>query len=193
MYPKSILILLLFTLSSIIALGQERETVLTAPDNWQSEIIPFPINFAPDIEYVGFEDLRFSPKWSDSTSQNFWTYTFVWYIEKDAPLTEEKLTESFNSYYDGLMKVDFHHRVDSIHQVDNTICLFIKTDEGFSGKMRVYDNFFTKKHMVLNIQVRESFCPKTNKQIIFCDISPQAFDHAVWKIFEEVTLKVACD
>ena len=59
-------------MGSLISFGQENESVLSAPDNWLSEIIPFPLGFAQQIEFVGFEDLRFSPEWSDSTSQQFW-------------------------------------------------------------------------------------------------------------------------
>jgi hypothetical protein len=195
MYKKSVLALILFTISSVLAFGQEKETVLSAPENWKSEIIPFPIGFAPDIDFVGIEDLRFTPGWADSTSQEFWTYMFVWYIEKDSPMTESKLTAYFNGYYDGLMGVDSKNQADATNsnQLDKTNCQFVKTNEGFTGKMSVYDRFFTKDYMTLNIKVKESFCPKTNKQIIRCDISPKAFDHQVWGIFDDVELKVKCD
>jgi hypothetical protein len=193
--PK-ILILILLLISLILSesTAQEHKSVLTAPENWQSEIIPFPLDFAPAIDFVGIEELRFAPSWSDSTNRNFWTYTFVWYIDENTPMTEDILTKSFNSYYDGLMKIEFLNRVDTsmTNQVDHTLCLFVKTEEGFTGKMRMYDNFFLKDNMTLNIKVRESFCPKTNKQIVFCDISKQSFDHQVWKLFDDVKLIVKC-
>ena len=53
--------------------------------------------------------------------------------------------------------------------------------------------FFCNDYMILNIKIRESFCPKTNKQIILCEISQKEFDHNVWEIFNEVKLKVNCD
>lgn len=195
MYKKSVLTLIIFTISIVISFGQEKETVLSAPDNWKSEIISFPLGFAQDIDFVGFEDLRFAPSWSDLTSENFWTYMFVWYIEKDDAMTESKLTSYFNSYYDGLMGVNLKNKEGVINpnRLDKTICLFVKTKEGFTGKMRVYDKFFSKDYMILNIKVRESFCPKTNKQIILCEISQKEFDHNVWEIFNEVKLKVNCD
>ena len=195
MYKKSVLVLLVLTVGSILAYGQENESILSAPDNWQSEIIPFPLGFAPAIDFVGFEDLRFSPGWSDSTSQEFWVYSFAWYIEMDSAMTESKLTESFNIYYDGLMGAVFNNQADTTNsiQLDKTLCLFVKTNAGFTGKMRVYDAFFTKDYMTLNIKVKEFFCPKTNKQIILCDISPKTFDHPVWKIFNDVKLEVNCE
>lgn len=120
---------------------------------------------------------------------------FVWYIEKDDALTESKLTTYFKSYYDGLMGVNLKNKEGVINpnKLDKTICLFIKTNEGFTGKMRVYDKFFSKDYMILNIKVREPFCPKTNKQIILCEISQKIFDHKVWEIFNDVKLKVNCD
>lgn len=182
-------------MNSLITFSQENETVLSAPDNWKSEIIPFPLGFAQEIDFVGFEDLRFAPSWSDSTSENFWTYMFVWYIEKEAAMTENKLTETFNKYYDGLMGVNLKNEEGVINpnNLDKTICLFIKTNEGFTGKMRVYDRFFSKDYITLNIVVRESFCSETNKQIILCNISPKALDNEVWGIFDDVKLNVKCD
>lgn len=192
---KTVLILFIFTISSLITIGQESESVLSAPDNWKSEIIPFPLGFAQEIDFVGFEDLRFAPNWTDSTSQEFWTYTFVWYIEKGPAMTENKLTETFNMYYDGLMGVDQNNETDNASSIklDKTQCSFIKTNDGFTGKMRVYDRFFTKDYMTLNIKVKETFCPEMNKQIILCDISPKEFSHEVWKIFDEVELDVICN
>lgn len=194
MLKKTMLFLMLFLASILPVFGQEKETVLTSPDTWQSEIIPFPISFAPEIDLKGFEDLRFAPGWADSTSQEFWTYTFVWYVEEKSAMTEAILTEYFNYYYDGLMGVNRINKADTANLVklDKTLCLFIKTDEGFSGKMRVFDNFFTKDYLILNIKVKESFCPEMKKHIISCDISPKSFDHLVWEIFEEVKIKVDC-
>ena len=191
---KFVLAFILLATGSILTFGQEHETVLHAPDSWQSEIIPFPMDFTPGIPFTGFEDLRFSPGWADSTSQQFWTYCFAWYIEKQEAMTEIKLTEYFSAYYDGLMNV-VAQAADSAKSttLNKAFCLFIKTNEGFSGKMRVHDSFFAKDTMTLNIKVSESFCSRTNKQIILCSISPKDFDHPVWKIFDDVTLKVQCD
>ena len=195
MHKKSILFIILFLINSVISFGQEHETVLNSPDNWQSEIIPFPLGFAQEINLVGFEDLRFAPGWNDPNSQEFWTYMFAWYVEMGSPMTENTLNEYFSIYYDGLMGVTDNNQGDTsnTNQLDKTLSLFIKTNEGFVGKMRTYDRFFTKDYVTLNIKVKESFCPETNKQIILCEISPKAFDNEVWGIFDEVKLAVRCD
>ena len=61
MNKKSVLVIILFSISSMLTYCQEKESILSAPDKWQSEIIPFPLGFAPAINFIGFEDLRFSP------------------------------------------------------------------------------------------------------------------------------------
>lgn len=195
MHKKSILFIILFLINSVISFGQEHETVLNSPDNWQSEIIPFPLGFAQEINLVGFEDLRFAPGWNDPNSQEFWTYMFAWYVEMGSPMTENTLNEYFSIYYDGLMGVTDNNQGDTsnTNQLDKTLSLFIKTNEGFVGKMRTYDRFFKKDYVTLNIKVKESFCPETNKQIILCEISPKAFDNEVWGIFDDVKLAVRCD
>jgi len=190
----SILFVLLFLFNTVISFSQESETVLSSPDNWQSEIIPFPLGFAQEIDFEGFEDLRFAPGWNDPNSQEFWTYMFVWYVEMGPPMTEKKLTEYFKQYYDGLMGVNESKRDSTnANQLTETLCLFVKTDKGFSGKMRTFDRFFTKDYITLNIKVKESFCPETNKQIIRFDISPKDFDNEAWGIFDDVNLTVKCD
>lgn len=188
-------LLSLLILLSITTFAQENESVLSAPETWRTEIIPFPLEFAPEIDFEGFEDIRFAPGWSDSTQQDFWAYSFVWYIEASDPMTEKSLTEAFNGYYDGLMRAVHKSRSDSskVEELDDTICLFIKTDDGFSGKMRVFDAFFMNDYTNLNIKVNESFCEKTNKQIVRCDISPKPFDDELWRIFDQVKVKIECE
>jgi hypothetical protein len=195
MSKKTVLILFIFTISCFTIFGQKNTSILSAPDNWRSEIIPFPMRFAPSIDFVGYEDIRFAPGWNDAKSEEFWTYSFVWYIEKYGTISESKLTETFSAYYDGLMRVVQKNKIDttSLNKINKTICLFIKTNEGFSGKIRTYDAFFSKNYITLNIKIKEDVCPESNKQIIFCNISPKDFEHEVWKIFDDVKLDVKCD
>lgn len=191
---RIILCSFMLTMYTGIGVAQEADSVLVAPENWIGEIIPFPLGFAREIDFVGYEDLRFAPKWSDSTSQEFWTYAFVWYIEKQDAMTVAKLEENFNLYYDGLMGVNDSHRSDSNQstKLNKTQSVFKKSASGFTGEMTVYDRFFTKDYITLNVQVSETFCLKTNKQIIRCDISPKEFSNSVWNIFEQVSVNYDC-
>lgn len=120
------------------------------------------MGFAPSINYIGYEDIRFSSGWSDATNQEFWTYCFVWCIEKNSTMTIDKLTQYINCYYDGLMGISDHNKRDTaqLNQMDKTISLFVKSDLGFSGEIKTYDRFFTKDYITFNINIKDYFCPK---------------------------------
>jgi len=186
---------LIFSIISPHVFGQKPETILRAPSNWNSEIIAFPLGFAPQIELEGFEDIRFAPGWSNMESEEFWTYHFSWYIEKEEAMTEDFLAETCNLYYDGLARAVLEGQSDSTHinKLQNTISLFVKTKGGFSGKMRVFDSFFTKDYITLNVKVREKICEETNKQIVSFDLSPKSFEDKVWEIFKDVQLIEKCE
>lgn len=163
-------------------------SVLTAPDDWPTEVIPFPIGFAPSIDLVGYEDLRFAPNWRDSTSANFWTYTFAWYVDPTAPVTAERLTHYFEAYYDGLMHID----AENPDSPAKTKCELISTESGFAGKIHVYDHFATKRRMTLHVQIRESFCADPEKQLILFEASSKPFGHPTWDLFDQVEVTVTC-
>lgn len=171
---------------SVTVIGQEHKTILEAPSDWKSEIIPFPLRFAPEIDLVGYEDLRFTPNWNKPESDEFWTYMFVWYVANDKTITKEKLTTYFNSYYDGLMNVKYQ-------DIEPTETIFKATNNGFIGKMKVYDNFFTKNYMTLNVKITHINDPQTEKQLIRCELSPQAFDHKIWDALNEVKVLLNCN
>ncbi|MEM9001223.1 MAG: hypothetical protein AAGB24_13245 [Bacteroidota bacterium] len=193
-HKKGVFLLLSFTVWATLVLRQENKTVLIVPANWNSELIPFPLKFVPEIDFIGFEDIRFAPGWSDSTSEEFWTYHFTWYIEKQGAMIQAILTKTFGLYYDGLAKAVLKEQSDrtAIGHLDKTQCSFIRTKEGFDGKIRVFDSFFTKNYIMLNVKVRETLCDQSNKQIISFDISPKHFSDEVWKLFQHIEIIEVC-
>ena len=183
--------LLLFT---NILLGQQTESKISASNDWRGELFDFPLEFAPEIDLKGFEEIKFSPGWADSTANDFWTYHFTWFLEKEYSITEEFLSDSFELYFDGLAKAVLGQQDDSsiIVEPDQSLCLFIKSREGFSGKLRIFDSFFTKDYIILNVKVREKICEKTNEHIVSFDLSPKSFDDDIWQIFQNVEVIKEC-
>ncbi|MDT0605621.1 hypothetical protein [Croceitalea rosinachiae] len=190
---RLISICLLFSVAILSA--QEIKTVLKAPEGWRTEIISFPLSFAPEIEFVGFEDIRFAPDWSNPKSDEFWTYHFVWYIDKNEEMTEESLANTIQYYYNGLMTIVMSGEEGSkkvLTDMDKTQSLFTKTKEGFSGKVSVFDGFFTKKKILLYVKVKEVLCKESSKQIIAFDISLKPFDNSIWKRFDQIEFIGEC-
>jgi hypothetical protein len=79
---------------------------LPKPAGWGSETFPLPPAFAPEISYNGIEDIRFSPGWAKSGSDQYWSYAFLWLVEGKHSLTVEKLSNYLAAYYKGIYTVN---------------------------------------------------------------------------------------
>jgi hypothetical protein len=73
------------------------------PAKWRSEVIPFPLGFAPSIKHTGYEELRFPPGFFDPASGDYWSYAFVWRTDDAAQLEAGPLGEELTQYFRGLI------------------------------------------------------------------------------------------
>ena len=168
---------------------------MSSPNNWESEIIPFPLPFAPELDFSGVEDIRFSPGWSDSTSIDFWSYTFVWNIEMIGLMSTEKLDQIFSAYYNGLMPAVLieNEEIEYAESVGEASVSFEETEDGYQGTIEVFDSFFTKKRITLYVKVTEFFCIETERQLIRNDVSLFFFAAPQWDAFEKVKITADCE
>lgn len=180
------LITLLLLIPNLVS-AQYQARILKAPDTWQHEILVFPISFAPELTFSGFEELRFAPNWSDSTHEQFWTYTFVWFIQADTTLEKSNIVSAIKWYYDGLMQIKERHEDDHINDISTT-CKLKKSKENWSGKIHLYDNFYTHQMMYLNVKISHYKKSETGMQLFQFKLSPKPFNHEVWNIFNEVEI-----
>ena len=190
-----VLSLLIFGITfTLIAQEEESiETILEAPKSWRKEIIPFPLPFAPGLDFKGFEDIRFAKGWANKDSEEFWTYTFVWCLEDDPQLSEEKLDEIIAGYFDGLMWLVASEKVKA-DSVTKTSASFIKNSkkESYVGKVTIFDGFFLLKPTRLHVTAEQNYCVSTKKYLVRFNLSPKGFDDDIWKSFEKVIVKLKC-
>lgn len=172
---------------SIFTFGQKIEDIslIKADSTWGKEIIKFPIEWAPNLKVKGFEELLFSPKWSDPKSDQFWSLVIAWNIETETPLTLKEIENNFKGYFDGLMKPN-HWATEFPNPAVN---FTKKLNNNFNGKMTLFDGFHTGKIINLNIKAEHHFCEKTKKMILVFLISPKEFKNKIWKTLNEVQLK----
>ena len=181
-------ILLLFF--CILSYSQEEENleVFTTDSTWIKEIIKFPINFAQDINYEGFEDLRFPQGWSNQKSPNFWSYVWAWNINGIEKPSESDLEKNVQLYFDGLLGLDFY-KINDV-KTPKTNAVFIKKgNTHYIGKVKTIDTRYTKLPMTLNVLVEYNYCETQKKTIMVFRFSPKPFDNAVWETLKSVTLK----
>ncbi|WP_296385387.1 hypothetical protein [Winogradskyella sp.] len=186
---------IIFTIAllySVLLSGQEKENlyVLEADSTWLKEIIKFPLGFAQDIAYEGYEDLRFAKNWSKPEGLEFFTYAFVWNINLLEVPTVSLIETNTKLYYDGLMAAvnkekDFTipKTIVEFHQLESEAEL-----PSFRGKMLVHDSFFTKKIINLNVSVETTYCKEQDKYLMLFRVSTLDFDDVIWNQLNAITL-----
>ncbi|MEZ4797969.1 MAG: hypothetical protein R2785_12470 [Flavobacteriaceae bacterium] len=183
----SILLLLFFNIT-LFAQEEQHLEVFKSDSTWIKEIIQFPIGFAQDIKYEGYEDLRFPKGWSKQESQNFWSYVWAWNINNIEDVTTNDLEKNIQYYFDGLLGLDFYKIDDKPLRKTNAV--FIKKNESeFIGKVKTHDTRYTKKPMTLYVIVKTYHCKEESKTIIHFKFSPKPYEDEVWETLNEVKLK----
>ena len=185
---KSIVTIVLMLFVGLVFSQEEKHREVFKTDStWIKEIIEFPISFAQDINYEGFEDLRFPQGWSKEDSPNFWSYVWAWSINNVEELTTRDLEKNIQLYFDGLLGLDFYKIQEK--PVRKTNAVFMKKDDShFVGKVKTFDTRYTKKPMTLNALVENYYCEQEKKRIILFRFSPKPFNHDVWSTLDEVKL-----
>lgn len=190
-----ILILSLFTLSTF---GQTAEPALVyelpTPAGWGTEKIPFPIGFAPSIEYKGMEEIRFMPGWARKDSADYWSYVFVWQLEGILVFEPSILQEKMKVYYEGLASATTSVPKEKLIPV---VAKF-KYDpipkgqsRDFSGTIEMLD-YMKKEKQILNCKVHSQVLPTENKTLVWFELSPQSFTHPLWKRLEKIRKEAKC-
>ncbi len=183
-----------------IAQAQNEPLLLDIDEPWRSERLDFPISFAPSLDYKGIEEVRFAKGWGNPESDEFWTYTFLWYLDEDPNLTIHKLEKDLETYFDGLMGLV--GKGNGLTDIPDTKVVLaglpdtnIKDFDGmrYQGKANVFDAFFSKKIQTLQVGVISDYCPKTKKYTVLFTFSPQERTHPIWKTLQGIQLSVDCE
>ena len=179
-------LLILFILQSFWAVGQDQQklSIFKNSKNWNTEIIQFPIDWAPDLKVRGFEELLFSPEWSNQESDQFWSLLIGWKVEATRRFSSQELQYNLKSYFDGLMKPNHWAQEFPEPKVS------LKSENlDLTGYMTFFDGFHTGKVITVNIKIRQLFCRKQKQVIVVFRLSPKKFDHPIWNELQTFQIK----
>ncbi len=176
---------------SFLMFSQEKEHnhILEAQE-WGSEFFTFPIHFAKEIPYTGYEEAVFPTGWSKEDSPEFWSYVFAWKIEASAPVTIEDFEINLQYYFDGLLDIQNRKNGFTILETRASIVKDKEYIEGdhYIGSIYLYESRYTKKMMTLYTQAEQHYCKKNKETTIIFRFSPKTFDAEIWNSLQTVTL-----
>ncbi|MCH9034286.1 MAG: hypothetical protein IID42_07255 [Planctomycetes bacterium] len=84
--------------------GDSSKLLPKTPPDWRFERIDFPLPFAPELKYDGFEELRFAPGMFNAKSDTYFTYIFAMKLTSKAVLDAPGLKSLLETYFRGLCK-----------------------------------------------------------------------------------------
>jgi hypothetical protein len=190
---KKILVFILLFLRFIVGNAQtdlqEKPYVLIIPEGWTTEQFPIPIGFAPEIPYVGIEDIRFAPGWANPSSDEYWTYVFLWYIDGHHDVDEDIIERHLKSYYTGLIKVNSDNKqnkkmssVKTLFTQQKASKIDLKT---FSGTIEM-DDYMNGKANRFHCLVHVKIYLDVNKTALLFELSPKPFNDIQWKKLNDI-------
>lgn len=174
--------------------AQNEDLLLSIDEPWRSERLEFPIAFAPSIDYKGIEEVRFASGWGKPDSEEFWTYTFLWYLDEDPKITAQAIENDIEAYFNGLMALV--GKGNGLTDIPDANVVFVpenKEGSSFIGKAKIFDAFFTKGIQELNIKAVSAYCSATKKYTVLFTFSPKEFDHSIWQTLDNIHLSKTCD
>ena len=186
-YSKSLILSFLLGLSFTVY-AQDQVSIVKADSTWSTEIIPFPVDWLPDLTLKGFEELRFSPNWDNVEHEQFWTLAMAWQVETTTEIPLEDLEFNLHHYFDKLM----HPNHWAQEFPDPTLVLndleVTKNGTKFKGQLTFFDGFHTGKVMSVNILGSQRLCETSGVSVVLFRMSPKAYDEGIWYELNAITI-----
>lgn len=170
--------------------GTRPELLPETPTDWRFERIDFPLSFAPDLKYDGFEELSFAPGMFDAKSDTYFTYIFAMKITNDISMDAGWLKVLLETYFRGLcktvvkksgFKVDVS-KISATVQEDHFEAQFSRH---FTVTLDSYDPFVTGKPLKLRLEMLVVRKNRTDHRI-FAAVSPKPADSPVWNVLRRL-------
>ena len=173
--------LCVIALSGFFAAAQDENTDPVSIEGWASETFDLPPDFALDLPR-GSESLRFAPGWRDPSSENFWSYAFVMWIDEAAP-DAERIQGLLEDYYNGLLSVFPSSKYGEISIKPAQVTVERTAANRFEAQMRVIDAFATFEPIDIRVVIETVPDTDENSSVRF-QISQQPKEHEIWRSLE---------
>jgi hypothetical protein len=171
---------------------------LPIPERWSTEQFSLPPDFAKDITFKGVEDLRFFPGWGNPTSEEHWSYAYLWWLDGRVDINAISLQDNLKTLYTGLVARNIVPRKiprEKLFPVEVKI-QNIKTAPGdlktFEGTIHMLD-YITQIPMTLNVRIHFKDCADKNHSTLLFEVSPKPFDHSNWQKLEKLNSDFECN
>jgi len=177
---------------------QKFEIVKPTPE-WAGERIKLPPGFAPKLGLKGIEEILFAPGWRKAEEKNFFTYVFLFALERKPELTAEVLRKELLAYYIGLSKARLGKPDLDTSKFTVKLKALNLQEASPKGAMNakfyraeVYwiEPFATKKFQTLHFELQTWQYANSPYNYLFVCASPQKRTAEIWKMMRGIRASV---
>jgi pimeloyl-ACP methyl ester carboxylesterase len=172
--------------------------VYPIPTGWETETILFPIEFAPELRYKGFEELRFAPGWGDPKSGEKWAYTLLWWLDGNYQFDERTLKHDLENYFTGLTKqrADASKLGQSLYTPATAQVQKVKTMPGdkdtYTASADIFDAQVTQKPGKLFFKIHVKDCPDKARTLLLLEVAGAGYTEKIWQLLDKINNDFRC-
>lgn len=186
------LLIISLLVASTAAADEPNKFVLAAPTGWGGETIKLPPGFARDMKWKGVEHIRFAPGMMKADSKTFFSYAFVFELDRNTDQTQKSVTEEFLKYYRGLSSAVGRGKIPDLDPSKfvfklKPTKLAIFPDESaksYTGVLDWIEPFATRKQQKLNVEIQT--WSNSEHNYVFACVSPKELGSAIWKQLHKI-------
>jgi hypothetical protein len=184
MIPTSTLVLL----GPLLAQEPARppELLPHAPPGWRRERLDFPLGFAPELSFRGYEDLLFAPGMFEPDSESYFSYALALRLEGDVPVDEASLASFLETYYRGLCRAVGEERGLAL-DLASVRARVSRDGEQLRARVEAFDPFvpsITGEPLALEVELTCRAAPRATEVLGL--VSPLSMDAPIWTELREV-------
>jgi len=166
---------------------------LAIPFGWGVERVLIQKEFAPQVPFCGIEDIRYTPGWGNSQSEQYWSYSMLWYLNGSPAVSEEMIEKNLNAYYTGLLEKNNGKQNIPARKI-LPVKSWVTEIAGENGDLRTFYgsvamlDYMDQKPISLNCIVHVKTSSEQNKTFVFFEVSPQQLNDKIWKSLDQLWL-----
>lgn len=154
------------------------EILPESPKGWRYERLDFPLSFAPELEFEGFEELSFAPGMFAPDSDSYFSYALGIRLEGDHDVDAGFVQSFLEGYYRGLCRAVGEGR-DLEFDYDSIAAAVTGGDGEFAATVAMVDAFVSGEPLSLRFEL--SVHPRPRSTELLGLASPMPEEAAVWK------------
>lgn len=188
----------------ILALGatlQDADYKLPTPEGWRTERIEFPPPFAKDLDYKGFEDLRFAPGMFKAEAPDYFSYALLFWIDGTMSFEPKSIEKELLKYYKGLcgavgksrkLDLDLSKITVQVKKLDAKGKLGGEDADRFEATIDMVDAFVTGKPLTLHLECWARGVQGGKRSGFFALASPKAKSEPIWEALRKLQSGFEC-